>query len=60
MSMEWALIKAMHIKDDDELNVPIGILEALGKKYSIDLKELIKIYTKGLLEGLRDNSRRDS
>ncbi len=52
--------KAVHIKDDDELNVPIGILEALGKKYSIDLKELIKIYTKGLLEGLRDNSRRDS
>lgn len=45
--------KGKNSRDDDELNIPIGILEALSKKFSIDMKELMKIYSKGLLEGLR-------
>ena len=48
--------KGTNSRDDDELNIPIGILEALGEKFSIDPKELIKIYSKGLLEGLRSSS----
>lgn len=43
--------------DDDELSIPIGIMEALGKKYSIDPQDLLKVYCKGLLEGLKDTSR---
>ena len=50
--------KANHKNDDDELGIPVGILEALGEKYSIDSEELIKVYCRGLLEGLKDISRK--
>ena len=52
------LDRGTHMKGDDELNVPIGVLNAVGKHFEIRTEELIKIYCKGLLEGLKNSERR--
>ena len=49
------LDRGTHMKGDDELNVPIGVLNAVGKHFEIRTEELIKIYCKGLLEGLKNS-----
>ena len=52
------LDRGTHMKGDDELNVPIGVLNAVGKHFEIRTEELIKIYCKCLLEGLKNSERR--
>ena len=52
------LDRGTHMKGDDELNVPIGVLNAVGKHFEIRTEELIKIYCKGLLEGLKNSKKR--
>ena len=52
------LDRGTHMKGDDELNVPIGVLNAVGKHFEIRTEELFKIYCKGLLEGLKNSKKR--
>ena len=52
------LDRGTHMKGDDELNVPIGVLNAVGKHFEIRTEELVKIYCKGLLEGLKNSKKR--
>lgn len=40
--------------DKDNLTVPLDILETLSKYYKMDLSALYNVYTKGLLEGVKE------
>ena len=42
------------IGDKAELCVPYDILETIARRYNLDVAQLVKIYTKGLVDGITD------
>ncbi len=44
--------------EKNDLSLPYDILEAFSKRYAIDIDELVKAYTKGLLDGVKENQAR--
>ncbi len=42
--------------DENELVVPYDILEALAEKYSMEPDRLVKVYMKGLMDGIKESS----
>ncbi|MBQ1391672.1 MAG: hypothetical protein IIY82_07970 [Firmicutes bacterium] len=43
--------------DRNDLSVPLDILESLAGNYAMPLDNLIKVYMKGLLDGIKDRDR---
>ena len=39
---------------DNDLIIPYGLLQYLAEKYSIDTNQMIRIFTKGLLDGMKE------
>ena len=43
-----------HHDDEDDLSVPYDILDTLAKKYSLNVYDLLQIYNKGLIDGVKE------
>lgn len=41
-------------KSDNDLIIPFGLLQYLAEKYAVDTSQMIRIYTKGLLDGMKE------
>ena len=46
--------------EEDDLSVPYDILDALAKKYSLNIYELLSLYTKGLIDGVKEHSEKNN
>ncbi len=43
------------IGDSADVSIPYDIIEAVSERYSIDIRALLKVYTKGLADGLEND-----
>ena len=49
-----------HLCEKCELSIPYDILEALAEKYSMDPEALMKVYTRGLIDAVKEKEAREN
>ena len=45
--------------DKDDMSIPLDLLEPVSERFSVELSQLVRTYTAGMMEGLKEKQTKD-